>query len=267
MHSSSIVTLLTDFGTVDPYVGLMKGVMLGIAPDLRCVDLTHAIAPQAVTVGALVLRGAVAYFPPGAIHVAVVDPGVGSARRPVLAVCDRGYLIGPDNGLLAPAAAVLGMREIRALDDARFFREPVSQTFHGRDIFAPVAAHLANGTSPSAFGPALEALTPLALPEPAVSGGGIAGEVVYVDRFGNLITNVDRARIARFRGRTLSVTIRGTLVAGPVAAYAAVPEGTALAIVGSWGTLEIAVRNGSAADYFAAGAGTPVTVAWEPGNV
>ncbi|MCK6556686.1 SAM-dependent chlorinase/fluorinase [Candidatus Binatia bacterium] len=266
MRPSGIVTLLTDFGTADAYVGVMKGVMLGIDRGLRIVDLTHAVPPQAVRVGALLLRQAVTHFPAGTVHLAVVDPGVGSARRPVLAVCDTGYLVGPDNGLLAPAAAVLGVREVRALENPRYFRAPVSRTFHGRDIFAPVAAHLAFGTPPEACGPPLTALAPLSLPEPAVTAGGIAGEVLYVDRFGNLITNIDAGLLARFRGGTLSVTICQTLVAGPVAAYAAVPGATPLAIVGSWGTLEIAVRDGNAADYFAAAAGTPVTVAWEPGN-
>lgn len=267
MQPSGIVTLLTDFGTADAYVAVMKGVMLGINPSLRFVDLTHEIDPQAVQAGAWVLRSAVPYFPPGTVHLAVVDPGVGAARRPVLVECTAGYLVGPDNGLLAPAATVLGRHGVRALEEPRFFREPVSQTFHGRDVFAPVAAHLASGTPPAAFGPALAAWTEIALPAPVVTPRGVTGTVVYVDRFGNLLTNIDAALLARFRGAHLSVTIRQTLVAGPVAAYAAVPEATPLAIVGSWGMLEIAVRDGNAADYFAAAAGTPVTVAWEAGTV
>ena len=263
MTTSPIITLLTDFGLDDAFVGIMKGVILGIDPQARLVDLTHAVPPQQVLPAALVLRSAVPYFPEGTIHVAVVDPGVGSARRALLIETARALLIGPDNGVLSLAAPAMGRRATRVIDNADLFRHPVSQTFHGRDIFAPVAAHLARGVAPQAVGPVVDAITELTLPAPRRSGSRLHGEVVYVDRFGNLVTNLDADSVAGFPVSTLSVSIAGIPVAGPVAAYAAVPEGTLLAIVGSWGVVEIAVRNGNAAQQLGAGPGTPVTVAVE----
>ena len=264
---SPLITLLTDFGVHDAYVGIMRGVILGINPNARVIDLTHSVPPQAVVPAALILRSAVAYFPKGTIHVAVVDPGVGSSRRPILIETERGYLIGPDNGVLAPAAAVMGRRAMRGLDDPRFFRHPVSQTFHGRDVFAPVAAHLSRGVAPPAFGATLQQIVELPLPALRRTPSALHGEVVYVDHFGNLATNIDAATIDSFPVPALSVSIAGTRIAGPVSAYAAVPEGAPLAIIGSWGVLEIAVRNGSAAKAFAAGPGTPVTVVLESRDV
>jgi len=266
MRPSGIITLLTDFGTSDPFVGVMKGVILGINPWARCIDLTHAIAPQQIRGGALALRSAVPFFPAGTVHVAVVDPGVGSARRPILIEAEGGFLVGPDNGVLSLAAATLQRREARLIENERFFRQPVSHTFHGRDIFAPVAAHLSRGVMPAEFGPSLESTVELVLPAVRRSDSTLSGEVVYVDHFGNLVTNIAADALASFPAKTLSVTIKDTRVAGPVTAYAAVPQGTALAVVGSWGVLEVAVRNGNAAQMFAAGPGTPVTVVMESPN-
>ncbi len=263
MRASGIITLLTDFGTRDAYVGIMKGVALGICPTARLVDLTHEVPPQAVRVGALVLRSAVDSFPAGTVHLAVVDPGVGSARRPVLAVTEGAVLVGPDNGLLAPAAAALGVRTVRQLARDEFFRRPVSDTFHGRDVFAPVAAHLAAGTPPDAFGPELPGLQPLDLPEPRVEAGAVHGEVVYVDRFGNLITNIPAAALVSFRARSLSVRIADMTLSPLAATYAAVAPGAPVALISSWRTLEVAVRDGSAADHLRAGIATRVTVVGE----
>jgi S-adenosylmethionine hydrolase len=261
-----IITLLTDFGTADAFVGIMKGVILGIAPQVRIVDLTHAVPPQQVVPGALLLRSAVPFFPPGTIHVAVVDPGVGAARRPLLVETDHGVLIGPDNGVLSLAVAQAERRVARHITEEALFRHPVSQTFHGRDVFAPVAAHLARGTPPQACGPVVDTIGELALPAVQRTARGLTGAVLYVDRFGNLVTNIDAGALSSFPGSTLSVSINDTQVAGPVRAYAAVAPGLPLAIVGSWGMLEIAVRNGSAADTFAAAPGTPVIVNLESRN-
>ena len=148
-------------------------------------------------------------------------------------------------------------------ENAQFFRHPVSHTFHGRDIFAPVAAHLARGGTPETLGPPIESIVEVTVPAPIDTASGLRGEVIYVDHFGNLVTNIDPGALARFTVQRVSVSIDGQPVAGPVNAYAAVPEGTPLAIVGSWGVVEIAVRNGSAAQTFAAGPGTPVTVVVE----
>ncbi len=260
---SSIITLLSDFGTRDAYVGIMKGVILGISPSVRLVDLTHEIPPQAIRLGALVLRSAVEYFPEGTIHLAVVDPGVGSARQAALVVAPRALLIGPDNGLLAPAARVLSATSIHRLERQDLFRHPVSQTFHGRDVFAPVAAHLAAGVPPESVGPKIASLQPLDLPEPRAETGAVHGEVVYVDHFGNLVTNISAAAIAGFRPPDVSVRIAGMRVSPLAATYAAVCSGTAVAVIGSWGMLEVAVRDGNAAARFGAGVATPISVVAE----
>lgn len=260
---SPAITLLTDFGLHDAYVGIMKGVILGINPDARVVDLTHDIAPQQIQPAALILRSAVRFFPPGTIHVAVVDPGVGASRKPILIETEAGCLIGPDNGVLSLAAATMRRRAVRAIENASLLRHPVSQTFHGRDVFAPAAAHLSCGIAVESVGPLLAAIVELDVPAMRRVGSTLAGEVIAVDRFGNLITNIDADAILSFSAPVVSVSIEGKRAAGLVRAYSAVPEGAALAIVGSWGMVEIAVRNGSAAQMFAAGPGTPVTVVVE----
>lgn len=256
--ASGIITLLTDFGTADAFVGIMKGVALGLNPHAQLVDLTHAVRPQQILPAALILRSAVRFFPAGTVHVAVVDPSVGSARRPIVIETEQGCLVGPDNGVLSLAAAVLGRRTVRLIENEAFFRQPVSQTFHGRDVFAPVAAHLSRGVALEALGSRLDSIVELTVPAAQATASGLRGEVIHVDHFGNLLTNIDAD--ACFPAQRVSVSIDGKPVAGPVDAYAAVPEGTALAIVGGWGVMEIAVRNGSAAQTFAAGPGTPVTV-------
>jgi S-adenosylmethionine hydrolase len=258
-----LITLLTDFGLDDAYVGVMKGVILRINPDIRVVDLTHAVPPQQILAGAFILCNAVGFFPDGTIHLAVVDPGVGSARRPILIETDRGLLVGPDNGVLCPAAAVMGRRHARVLANEELFLHPVSHTFHGRDVFAPAAAHLACGVTPEKVGPVLDAIVELQLPVPRRNGAAIAGEVVHVDRFGNLVTNISADALPRFPARQVCVSISTTPIGTLLATYSAAAEGAPLALLGSWGTVEIAVRNGSAAKMFAAGPGTPVTVVVE----
>jgi S-adenosylmethionine hydrolase len=262
-RAAGLVTLLTDFGTADAYVGIMKGVALGVRRDLTLIDLTHAVPPQAVSVGALLLRSAVPYFPPGSVHCAVVDPGVGTARAGIAVVTDAAVLVGPDNGLLSPAAAALGgARAVYGLENAALFRQPVSATFHGRDVFAPVAAHLAAGLEPAALGPRRGAPASLVLPEPTLSADALRGEVIHVDRFGNLLTNIGAEALAAFRAPTVSVTVAGMSVA-LAATYAAVAPGALLALVSSWGTLEVALRDGSAAARLGVGRGAPVVVARE----
>jgi S-adenosyl-L-methionine hydrolase (adenosine-forming) len=263
MQVNGILTLTTDFGTRDAYVGIMKGVALGICPAARLVDLTHEVPAQTVRLGALLLRSAVEYFPAGTVHLAVVDPGVGSARQPVLVVTERALFVGPDNGLLAPAAELLGVRAVYRLEREAFFRQPVSHTFHGRDVFAPVAAHLAGGTPPAAFGAELAGLQPLDLPAPTVEAGAVHGEVIHVDHFGNLITNIPADVLAGFRAGSLSVRISEMTVTSLAPTYAAVPSGAFVAVIGSWGMLEVAVRDGSAAERLRAGLATRVSVAGE----
>lgn len=263
----SIITLTTDFGTDDIFVGVMKGVILGINPAARLVDITHAVPPQAIEIGALLLRLAIPYFPAGTIHLAVVDPGVGSSRRPVCVETAAGILVGPDNGLLVPAAESAGITRVVECSERTYWLPSVGPTFHGRDIFAPVAAHLSRGTEVQRIGRPAGVLAPIGLPLARREGDATAtrlcGEVVYVDRFGNLITNITTADLAGFPTSRLSVSIAGVELKGLASSYAGVPEGTLLALVNSWGLVEIAERNGSARQRVGADRGLPVIItAW-----
>lgn len=257
MTAPRIITLLTDFGLTDAYVGIMKGVILTINPLARLVDLTHHIPPQDIVAGALALRSAVTYFSPHTIHVAVVDPGVGSQRPALVVDSEHGLLVGPDNGLLS----LIGKRRsIRRIENQTLFAQSVSSTFHGRDVFAPVAAHLSAGVGADAVGPLHSPMVELSLPLASWREDTIEGEVIYVDGFGNLVTNIEAAALAAFPAGSLSTSVAGMGVIGPVATYATVAIGAALATIGSWNLLEIAVRNGNAAQHFAAGKGTSVRV-------
>ena len=274
VQPAPIITLTTDFGTDDVFVGVMKGVILGINPAARIVDLTHGVPPQAVNVGALLLRLSLPYFPPHTIHVAVVDPGVGSSRRPVCVETARGILVGPDNGLLAPAAALAGTSRVVECTERAFWLPAVGSTFHGRDVFAPVAAHLSLGVTLDRIGRAGGSLVPLALPEPTLEidtrpdpgAGGhgasrrLRGQVIHADRYGNLITNITAADLEGFPASELSVSIAGTVLRGLAPTYSAVPEHTLLALVDSWGLLEIAERDGSARERIGAEPGAAVLV-------
>jgi S-adenosylmethionine hydrolase len=256
-----LITLLSDFGVRDAYVGIMKGVLLSIAPAARLVDLTHEIPPQAVEVGALVLRSAVPYFPAGTVHLAVVDPGVGTARAPVAVRTARALLVGPDNGLLAPAAATLGgATAVHAIENPSLLRQPVGDTFHGRDVFAPAAAHLAAGAAIETLGAPRHGLLALPLPEAVAAPDGVRGVVVHVDRFGNLLTNVARAALRAFRHLPLSVRVAEMATAPLRHAYGDVAPGELVALWSSWDTIEIAVRDGSAAARLGVGRGAAVTV-------
>jgi len=235
----------------------MKGVIAGRAPAARVVDLTHGIPPQDVLAGALVLQHAAPYFPPGTIHVAVVDPGVGGDRKPLCVEMARAFLVGPDNGLLSLAAPPVEVRRIVHLADERFRLSPPSATFHGRDVFAPAAAALAAGTPARELGPELSAMDRLEVPAPIAEASTIRGEVIYVDHFGNLVTNVPEAAL---RGRALSIGLRGERVRGLARAYSAVAPGEPVAVINSWGLLEIAVRDGSARAVLGARVGDPVQV-------
>jgi S-adenosylmethionine hydrolase len=258
-----LVTLLTDFGTADGYVGAMKGVIASLAPSARVVDVTHDIPAGDVRGGALALETAAPYFPPGTIHVAVVDPGVGTARRGVAVEAGGQLFVGPDNGVLALARAagdrVLALaarkereRRVFVLDRARYHLEAVSPTFHGRDVFAPIAARLATGIRPSTLGTETDDLCELVLPRPSELRGGLAGEVIHADRFGNLITNIIAEDLARLGGgaRRTGLRIhvgRRRLAGGLARTYGDAGRHALLALVGSSGRLEIARRDGSAA--------------------
>ena len=252
----TLITLTTDFGTSDPWVGIMKGVIASRAPGIAVIDVTHGIPPQDVLAGALVLRHAVPYFPRDAVHVAVVDPGVGTTRRALCVVTDRGLLVGPDNGLLSLVEG--DVRRIVELTDERFFLSPRSATFHGRDVFAPVAAALASGTAAAVLGSELTDMERLGVPAPVADGDRIRGQVIYVDHFGNLVSNVSDDMLAR-RG-DVTITVREARVQGVASSYAAVAPGEPVAVVNSWGLLEVAVREGSARAALGARVGDAVVV-------
>jgi S-adenosylmethionine hydrolase len=258
--ANGVVTLLTDFGQADAYVGIVKGVVLAVAPTARLVDLTHAVPAQDVAVGATLLRSAVDYFSAGTVHLAVVDPGVGTARAAIAVITERAALVGPDNGLLWPSAEALGVCEIRRLAEPRFFRPTVGSTFHGRDIFAPVAAHLAAGLPPGELGPPVESMQPLAVAAARRAADQVDGEVIHVDHFGNLITNIPDTMLRALPPAAVA-SVDGRVVGPLRVAYGDVAEGSLLALISSWGTLEIAVRGGSAAQVLGIGRGARVRVA------
>lgn len=277
MKPSGVVTFLTDFGTRDPFVGVMKGVVLARFPDAKLIDLTHDIDPQDIAAGAFWLGQAYRWFPPGTVHVAVVDPGVGSARLPIAIAAGGHVFIGPDNGLFevvlrktAPAAppAAPSPPICRAIDVAALGLSVPSRTFHGRDVFAPAAASLASGQRPfESLGPSATPLATNLVPRPrrraAPAGAGngaiaIDGEVVVIDRFGNLITNIELEPGEADPGSGPAGARVGETFVPFVATYADVPPGACAALINSSGHLEIARRNGSAASTLGAGRGTPV---------
>ena len=256
---TAVISLLTDFGTHDPYVGIMKAVMLSRAPHARFVDLTHDVAPQNVRQGAFALASAVQWFAPGAIHVAVVDPGVGTERRAVVVQTHRARYVAPDNGLLT--LALDGDPPVGAwhLTRPQYFLPARSATFHGRDVFAPVAAHLAQGVAPADLGDPIDVAQLVRLPSPAPVpvAGGLRVPVIHADRFGNLVTALHRRQVderavigARAAGRGLR----------RVETYGDVAPGTLLALWGSSDHLELSVSMGSAAQVLGLGEGDEVDV-------
>jgi S-adenosyl-L-methionine hydrolase (adenosine-forming) len=253
-----IITLLTDFGLVDPYVGMMKGAVLSLNPAATLVDVTHEVPPQDIATGAFLLAHAAAYFPPGTIHIAVVDPGVGSRRRPIAVAADDQLFVGPDNGLLSLALRARRRRQAVVLTNARYFRAARSHTFHGRDLFAPVAAHLSLGVPLGALGPPAGRRVSLPWPAPRARGRRLRGAVLLVDRYGNVITNIDRPRLGS--GRGLAIVAGGRRWSRVVRTYADVAPGQPLALVNSYDLLELAVRDGSAATLLGLRPGDPVTV-------
>lgn len=252
-----VITLTTDFGTRDYYVGTMKGVIYRIAPEVQVVDLTHEIEKHDIAEAAIVVRSSRSFFPPDTVHVAVVDPGVGSVRRPVLVRAADQYYVGPDNGIFS---FVLGDGvEAWEITNPEFRLDVVSDTFHGRDIFAPAAAHLVAGVEPDAFGPRIDDLTRITTRPPAVFSDRIQGEVIHVDSFGNLITNVSRDLLDDTVGeRPVTIEVSGRTIDGVSRTYSEEPRATLMAVFGSTDLLELAVRDGSAHRKLGVGRGDPV---------
>lgn len=277
-----LISLTTDFGLEDGYVGTMRGIIAGLAPGVPLIDLTHAIAPQDVRQAAYILWTALPYFPSGSVHLVVVDPGVGTERRPLAARTAWGILVGPDNGVFSYVWAEAPPLEIVELRDPDYRRARVSHTFHGRDIFAPAAAHLALGVPLAALGPLLS--DPVRLPLPALESGSdaVRGEALHVDRFGNVITSIGRLEWERgallrlqpaWGGATTSRILDADRVRvfaggrdlGPIRrTYGEVEPGTPLALVGSEGMLELAVNRGRGVDVLSLSRGDPVVVRLSP---
>ena len=249
----AIITLLTDFGMQDEYVGVMKGVIAGLNPDATIVDICHHIAPQNIVHGAFILAAAYAYFPTGTVHVAVVDPGVGGKRRILAVDYDGQRFVVPDNGLIEQVLVGASPSAVVSVEKSRYFLASVSHTFHGRDIFAPVAARLAAGLPLAHLGPAVD---PASMVSGVVPRCGfckptcIEGVVVAVDRFGNLMTNIDAASIDRLAQacprKKMIVELAGRHIGSIVASYDHVPRQSPLGLIGSRGLLEISVNCGSA---------------------
>ena len=246
---SGIITLITDFGIEDSYVGVMKGVILSIMRDATIVDISHQIDPGAILPAALMIRDVYKYFPKGTIHVAVVDPGVGSERRPVLIATGGHFFVGPDNGIFQTIIESHTEKEIIHLQNNKFFLPNPSNTFHGRDLFAPAAAHLLSGVAPLEMGVPIHDPARLQIPSVHRTGTFLYGEVVCIDHFGNLITNIHSSEIDRFANQgDLVIEVGSLSIQGLERTYSEVPKGHLLALVGSTGFLEIAVNSGRASE-------------------
>lgn len=257
---SRIITLTTDFGSQDYYVSAMKAVILGISSEVRLVDISHDLPPQDIMAGAWVLKNTAFLYPPGTIHLAVIDPGVGSTRRPVLVEVQNQFFVGPDNGLFS---LVVEGKEHRVfeLSNRHFWRESVSPTFHGRDIFAPVAAWLSRQGRPERFGAELKELTTYRWARPISDDEGIQGWVVHIDRYGNLITNIPRSFIQSLQGNTsFKIYVGNTILKEMCHSFCDVAEGEAVALTGSSGMLEIAINKGNAERMLGVEKGAPVSL-------
>lgn len=280
MRVKSIVTVTTDFGTVDGYVGAMKGVMLNITPHIQLVDISQRIPPQDVRQAAYVLYTAYPFFPSRTVHLVVVDPGVGSARRAIALRTPAGMFVGPDNGVFSYIMAEQSVEALVELAEPQYQLADVSHTFHGRDIFAPAAAHLAAGVDIDELGPPVTDPITLPLPQLTLADERVRGQVLHTDHFGNVVTSIGRlTRGPDAETLTLSpafrsgderiilkadsrVSIGGVEVIGIKRAYADVGRGQLLALVGSGGFLEVAVREGSAAERLSLRPGDPIVVEW-----
>lgn len=255
-----IISLTTDFGGVDHYVAAMKAVMLHISPDVRFIDISHEIPPQDIMAGAWVLKNSAFLFPQGTVHLVVIDPGVGSERRAIAAKFGGYYFVGPDNGLLSLIAEE-NVSSVVALENPAFFTSSQSNTFHGRDIFAPVAAHLANGVDIRELGSSLEGITTFRWARPIADKEGIQGWVVHIDRFGNLITNIPKQLVKEvMREEHFKIYVGNCILSDMVSTFSSVADSEAAALFGSSGMLEIVVNKGDARQMLDVQKGAPVSM-------
>lgn len=258
----ALITITTDFGLQDEYVGLMKGVIHSINPGIPVIDLTHYIPPQDVEWTAYMIYYSYNYFPQGSIHVIVVDPGVGGSRPIKLLKLAGHYFLFPDNGVMTKLVNQHEPEEIWTVSNQDYFLPQISNTFHGRDIFAPVAAHLSNGVHPNRLGETSKEMKTLSLPEPQVKANEITGHIIHIDRFGNLITDIEKRMVDNLSVSydSLAIHLSGETLSGIRKSYNEVKEGKALVIFGSKGLLEISVNKGSAANVLNMDKGDPVKI-------
>ena len=276
--SHPIITLLTDFGQADAFVGIMKGVILNIVPHAQLVNLSHLIPPQDIKQAAFILMTAVPFFPEGTVHLVVVDPGVGSSRRPIAVETPRARFVAPDNGVLSYALALTGNYRIVELTNRRYRLPEISSTFHGRDIFSPAAAHLASGVPLEDLGATVDTPVLLDPPRLLVEGDRLQAEVLNVDHFGNLRTSIhtltweddtlslrpifgidtERSPAVRFSAERVQISVGRLRIEGISTTFSAVQPGQPLAYIGSEGGLEIAINQGNAAREFGVKPGDPV---------
>jgi S-adenosylmethionine hydrolase len=254
--------LTTDFGLKDPYAAEMKAAILGICPNAAIVDVTHEIAKFSIRMGAFVLASAAPYFPDGSVHVAVVDPGVGTPRRPIVIQTKKAFFVGPDNGVFALAAPKQSIESIHGLANPRFMLKKISNTFHGRDVFAPAAAHLLNGVKPAEFGPEIRDAAEAEFAHVKRKNDALVGEVLHVDGFGNIITNISEKKLVQ---SNVKANVNVELVSGKLKlafcrAYGEMKPHEPLALIGSHGFLEISLNQGNAAKKFNTKAGDPIEV-------
>jgi S-adenosylmethionine hydrolase len=256
-----VITLLTDFGTKDYYVASMKGAILGINPRCTLIDITHQVSLHDIAEGAFILANAYSSFPKGTIHLSVVDPGVGSPRKPILLVTTNYFFVGPDNGLFTFAIRREKVKQAVALTNPEFFLPRVSTTFHGRDLFAPVAAHLSLGVRPEAFGSVIGSWKELKFRKPETQGGELVGEFLHIDTFGNLVTNIDGGELLSFaKGHPFVIKAGKRRIHGMKKGYWEGQKREPIALFGGGGFLEISVREGNAQKMLKIKRGDRVTV-------
>jgi len=260
----AIITLLSDFGLKDPYVAEMKATILSICRGAQIVDISHGIEKFNTRMGAFILASAAPYFPQGTIHLAVVDPGVGTKRRPIIVEARRGFYVGPDNGLLILSARKEGISHVYIISNPEYMHDQVSRTFHGRDIFAPAAAHLATGHSPSDFGAEIHDYILPNFAEPQLRDSRLLGEILFVDNFGNIVTNISVKELKTLganEGHLLHVKFEAKVLDLKLhSAYGQVPAGRALAIIGSSDFLEVAVNQANASQMLGVKVGDSVSI-------
>jgi S-adenosylmethionine hydrolase len=254
-----MITLTTDFGLKDPYVAEMKGAILSISPNATLIDVTHEVEKFDVRMGAFMLASAAPYFPAGAVHLAVVDPGVGSERRTIVVQTKQAFFVGPDNGILMLAAQEQGIQRIHELSNPKFMLPMVSWTFHGRDIFAPAAAYLERGVEASEFGPQISNPVCPSFGSVERSNGCIKGEILHIDGFGNIVTNISGGEVAEAKMVELKLS-EASLRIAVAKTYAQTRLKDAVVLVGSHGFLEVALNQASAAKKFIVKAGDKVEV-------